>query len=330
MLGAIIGGAASLAGGIAGLFGQKKQQEENREYNKELARMQNQWNLEQWQRENVYNTPAAQRARLRAAGMNPDLASGGAGGVAASSPTFTSGAPSSPVDYSSFIPSPSEMSSAVDTFASLRKKQDLLDAEVENKQADTDVKKGTSDILASDAAFRDAYNKNVLDLQGADIKLKGSADTLNDSQVKMLRASTNKIDIESKNLIASYDEIKARIANIDADTYKKGVDAFLAEKMTNASVKKMAAETNLTTEQCRDLLRTQMYRIANLQAENSEIRAKTANISMGTDKLSFDLSSDMQFKDMERALNMVNGTLKNSAGVMRDLIPFLNKYSKKK
>lgn len=39
----------------------------------QLARQQNQWNIEQWNRENVYNLPVNQVARLKAAGLNPGL-----------------------------------------------------------------------------------------------------------------------------------------------------------------------------------------------------------------------------------------------------------------
>lgn len=46
---------------------------------------QNQWNLDQWNRENEYNSAAAQRARLEEAGLNPYLMmSGGSAGTAGS------------------------------------------------------------------------------------------------------------------------------------------------------------------------------------------------------------------------------------------------------
>lgn len=47
--------------------------------NKDLAAIQNQWNLEQWQRQNAYNEPQSQVQRLAAAGINPSLAVGQSG-----------------------------------------------------------------------------------------------------------------------------------------------------------------------------------------------------------------------------------------------------------
>lgn len=48
---------------------------ETNEANKELAQQQNQWNLEQWWRENVYNAPSQQVQRLKDAGLSSAAAS---------------------------------------------------------------------------------------------------------------------------------------------------------------------------------------------------------------------------------------------------------------
>lgn len=109
----LISGGAGIISGLFGALGQniainkqiKAQQEENeknRTYNFNLAQLQNKWNLEQWNRENEYNSPVQQMARLKAAGLNPDMMyqNGTSGLTAASSPSMTAGAPSSPVDMS--------------------------------------------------------------------------------------------------------------------------------------------------------------------------------------------------------------------------------------
>lgn len=46
---------------------------ETNAYNYLLSSKQNDWNVEQWNRENAYNTPSAQRQRLLDAGLNPNL-----------------------------------------------------------------------------------------------------------------------------------------------------------------------------------------------------------------------------------------------------------------
>lgn len=64
------------------------------EQSTKLADMANQWSIEQWNRENEYNLPVNQVARMRAAGINPGLMYGQNGMMneAASSPAVTSAA----------------------------------------------------------------------------------------------------------------------------------------------------------------------------------------------------------------------------------------------
>lgn len=84
VLPAAIAGGASLIGG----FLSSKGQESANQTNIDIMREQNQWNLDQWNRENEYNTPSAQLARLKEAGLNPNLiyGSGQAVQTAATSP----------------------------------------------------------------------------------------------------------------------------------------------------------------------------------------------------------------------------------------------------
>ena len=56
------------------------------QWNQAMAEQQNAWNLEQWNRENEYNTPAAQLQRLADAGVNPLLLDKFGGLTAANSP----------------------------------------------------------------------------------------------------------------------------------------------------------------------------------------------------------------------------------------------------
>lgn len=106
-----LGTLGSLFGGISAnknidkqIAAQSAENQKMREYNLMLAKQQNQWNLEQWNRENAYNDPSAQMERLRTAGLNPDLVygSGSAANISAPSPELTSGAPAPPVDMSAY------------------------------------------------------------------------------------------------------------------------------------------------------------------------------------------------------------------------------------
>ena len=95
MFSTAIGVASSIAGNVASnknidtqIAAQQYENEKNREYNLNLAKLQNQWNIEQWNRENAYNSPAAQMARYKAAGLNSDLIYGQQN-LSAASPEMT-------------------------------------------------------------------------------------------------------------------------------------------------------------------------------------------------------------------------------------------------
>lgn len=96
-LGAIIAGGASLLGSALGFGSQKK----TNKANMELAKYQNEWqtqenekayqrNLKMWNLQNEYNSPTQQMARLRSAGLNPNLVygSGVTGNSAGSTPQY--------------------------------------------------------------------------------------------------------------------------------------------------------------------------------------------------------------------------------------------------
>lgn len=79
----LIGVGANLLGGIfssnASAKAAKAQMQAVRETNQanaQLAQKQNDWNVQQWNRQIAYNTPAAQRARYEEAGINPYFALG--------------------------------------------------------------------------------------------------------------------------------------------------------------------------------------------------------------------------------------------------------------
>lgn len=72
---AIIGAVGALiSAGISGYSAWRSNQR-----NVDLMHEQNNWNFEQWNRENAYNLPQSQRARLIAAGLNPALIYGEGG-----------------------------------------------------------------------------------------------------------------------------------------------------------------------------------------------------------------------------------------------------------
>ena len=85
---AVIEGAVTLASIGTNAWLQHRQNQTNQDMVDDTRRAE----LEQWQRENAYNTPSAQIARLKAAGLNPALiyGNGGIENTAATSPELES------------------------------------------------------------------------------------------------------------------------------------------------------------------------------------------------------------------------------------------------
>lgn len=70
---AIIAGAASAIGSGANAYAQGKMNRKTLKYNKWAMDKQRKWALEDWDRQNAYNSPAQQMQRLKEAGLNPHL-----------------------------------------------------------------------------------------------------------------------------------------------------------------------------------------------------------------------------------------------------------------
>lgn len=97
LIGAAIGGVASIVGANKNKKAQNaanaanvQMQNDANEANERLAERANNWNIDQWNRQNEYNDPAAIRARMEAAGFNPLSAIGVGTGTAGSVAPATS------------------------------------------------------------------------------------------------------------------------------------------------------------------------------------------------------------------------------------------------
>ena len=101
LVGNIVGSAQQNANINSQISEQRRENALNRAWNKSMAELANRWSIEQWNRENSYNTPANVMARLRAGGVNPDLFYGNSGqNLAAASPNVTPTPASDPTDVS--------------------------------------------------------------------------------------------------------------------------------------------------------------------------------------------------------------------------------------
>lgn len=305
-------------GAILGLVGSLAAAGASAASNRNAADRSNQYNLEYMREAQKYNSAAAQVARLRAAGLNPNLAYGQIQSGNVSQPS----APNvQPVDYSKFAPSIGELAQTEATYKALQ-------ANVEKTKAETDaIRTGIgkteteTEILRSDASFRDALNQKELELRNMNVNLGASTLQLNDQQIKVLRSTVTKIDNEAANIAAQRDQIRATIQNIDADTYKKAVDAYCNQSHTKALVSDLAASAHLKYTEAENIVKMQLYNIANLEADTQNKHYLGSNLVIQGNQMMLDFEMDKTFKAKERATNMVATQLNTLSRVFDSFNP---------
>lgn len=208
--GIALGGIASALGGLFGSASSATSVRKSNEANRELAEYQNEWNLAQWHRENEYNSPQAQMQRLKQAGINPNLAyaNGTINNVSASSPKAAT-ATMQPYtgyaqDYSAIADNALKGMRLLEDVKSVKianelalTNKDYLQAQILNKQADTELKFEQKMGLSYDNFIKkelrdfniDAFKTNLaiqkehLNIAKADLTLKQLNYTYTDRQI---------------------------------------------------------------------------------------------------------------------------------------------------
>lgn len=323
-IGSIIGGGLSAIGNMYSVHKQNQaikwslaaQAAENEKtllYNLRLAQMQNQWNIAQWERENEYNSPAAQKARLKAAGLNADMmyGQGALSNVAASSPQLTSGAPASPMDWSS-LANQANYGNVVNSFLDTQMKQ----AQIDNMNADTKKKGAETSILSSDASFRDAYNQGILDTQQSLITLQGKQGDLSDQQVKESMARITQINSTVSNIQANTDQIRNAISNDNARL-------DLEKLLNSAQVKKLIADTKVSEAQVVRMVK-EWEKLSRSYDDQHEI-SLSQNAKLIVEGNNLRLEGKMTYGAYDSELSIWENLLKILNQITTFVLPFIKK-----
>ncbi len=211
----IMNGAMSYAGGRAARKSAEKAFQQQLEYNK-WAVAQNQaenqkardWQEKMWNAENAYNSASNQVARLRAAGLNPNLAYGslssGNALAAGSSPSSIS-APA--LDTSSLVQGASMESHGISSLGESLKDAMLFKAQIANIEADTSKKNAEAGVSKQEERVKSVE---------ADV-----AEATEFSQITIVRQRCANIHQEYNLLVNQVAESKSRKDNVDSDTALK-------------------------------------------------------------------------------------------------------------
>lgn len=277
MIPAFIGAAAAIGGSVMKnraidrqIAAQASENEKARHYNSALAAKQNQWNIEQWRRENAYNTPAAQMARMKAAGLNPDLAYGQQN-LAAASPEMTAGA-ESPIQDMSVLGQKSTIGDIASQFAQSRlasaqaKLAESQASKVDKEAQGIDISNNWLPTLLSGQA---SVNK-------ATVKEKLSSSNLSDKQIELVSEQV----VQMKQAV---EESKVRISDIQSQisdrTFQQAMSRLrydLDRTKISAEVRKLLASADLDRSTIDRISLLLPYDITTAAAASDKTQAEAA------------------------------------------------------
>ena len=249
MLSAALGIASSFAGNIASnknidtqIAAQQNENQKNRDWNLNLAKLQNQWNIDQWNRENAYNSPAAQMARYKAAGLNPDLIYGQQN-LAAASPEMTSGDGSLPTDVSN-LANKRTIGDIVSQAASTRltnAQAKLAESQADKTDAETVGQTINNDWLPKLLKGQTEINEADVKQRLADAGLKGKQIEVAVEQIKVMQQSVKEYqqkinDLQSQMENRTFQQVQAMLEyNLRKDKQRYEVREILSRIGVNSA-----------------------------------------------------------------------------------------------
>lgn len=250
----LTGGLKGLFGGIFGNIAYKRQLRMMREQNAFQRRereLQNIWNLEQWQRENEYNSAKNQRARFQEAGLNPFLLMNGSNAGTASSLSGSSSGASAP---------------SAPTYNPADGFDNMVNNALNREQQDALIK---SNVYSNYANSAYTFGKNSREETALDSSINANRAVADLNHEKSITESSvrylNSLDAESKRILNKY---------LDPQQTQE-----LAESV--ARVEKLGEELNLTKKEV--LKATE--ELTNLKTQGRILKQELKHLQQTNDKL---------------------------------------------
>lgn len=288
MLSTAIGVASSIAGNVASnknidtqIAAQQYENEKNREYNLNLAKMQNQWNIDQWNRENAYNSPAAQMARYKAAGLNSDLIYGQQN-LSAASPEMTAGEGSQPTDVSNLA-----NKRTIGDIAAQASQTRLTNAQA--KLAESQAKKTDSDTEGQNItnAWLPDLLKGDVDVKSADVRQKLSAAGLNDKQIEVATEQIKVMQQSVKESQKKIEDLQSQMENRTFQQVQAMLEYNLKKDKQSYEVREILSRVGVNSATARRIVNMLPYEIAESvsRANLNDATAALTFLKQGTEMI---------------------------------------------
>lgn len=336
-IGAAISGGLGLLSGIGSniqqtrnvkkqIEAQKEENEKTRQYNQMLAKQQNAWNVEQYEREqrdylnnwnlqNQYDAPSAQMERLKAAGLNPNLALGSmtdSGSISTSSAagSMTSGAPGQSTDMSALgrLPTVGDVIQRSLSTAMQTAQIDAIKAQTDKVKSETQGSNLDNQLKATTMQVEQALKQGELSLQNLTIKgLNFDVEKLKPEQLKQMTANINEMSATAAKTMQEVENLRTSLAGMELDNVIKKIDTEMHKPMLTAQIQNLASSTGLNIQQAREISKLLMYKVvgyekSNLMADYNIVNAKgqykkileeVRSLSLANDRFSLELQGDV-------------------------------------
>ena len=268
-IGAIGGAAVSAIGNWFGNRSNRKAARKAFERESKFAReerlAQQQWIEQMYEKNNSYNSPAAQMRRLKDAGLNPDL-------MYSRGDVGNASAPEAPAQASTprynVIPTNTYGQTAqIAADAGLKAAQARL-ADSQSKKTDTE-----ESLLTADYLLRKARTESDIELNNSTIYVNHELGQLNHAEAEVAAKKLQEIDVamsEARERIntmkAQQSEIDEKIVQMKFDRYLRSNEFELLCKKTYQDMKESNSRINLNAAEVQDMMATQLARVMNLNA----------------------------------------------------------------
>lgn len=348
-LGSLFGGFAnnivSTANMNSQLDMQREENQRNRQFNAQQAELARQFNASEAEKarayntqtineQNNYNSPTAMMSRLQEAGLNPNLVYGQLGnssvGVGSTSAAATS--PTANISGSVGTSLPSYTNAAKDM------------AEVALLQAQAKKTDAERELDSVELGFRAQILEGVVKLQGSQFDLQGSERKLNEKQLdslskqmaimdEMLGSIRADIDLkkEQHQAIKWSNELFERtiddvVRKIQNEAKVSDVEARYAAKtavVTIMSLQAQAYKDRELAKQAAQYTENLKEEFKNIEKTGKEIDSRTAyntalsvKVDAETADITFGLSQDMKYSDVERTVNLVTDCIDSASNLL--------------
>lgn len=268
-IGALGGAAISAIGNWFGNRSNRKASREAFERESKFAReerlAQQQWIEQMYEKNNSYNSPAAQMQRLKEAGLNPDLmySRGDVGNATAPEAPQQAMTPR----YNVIPTNTYGQTAQIAADAGLKAAQARL-ADSQSKKTDTE-----ESLLTADYLLRKARTESDIELNNSTIYVNHELGQLNHAEAEVAAKKLQEIDVamsEARERIntmkAQQSEIDEKIVQMKFDRYLRSNEFELLCKKTYQDMKESNSRISLNAAEVQDMMATQLARVMNLNA----------------------------------------------------------------